>query len=142
VLHQLTLPLPEILAGIPLQDDFSEDGDRVVLARAPDIRNPDRTPARRRFIRSVVGDPVAPATDPRTRGIVDRLWKYLWTPDSEQLFRLPDERLNKATSEPDVRARLLDTLEAELLRYPAGSVAPEDQDQETLEALEALGYVQ
>jgi len=142
VLHQLTLPLPQILAGIPLQDDFSEDGDRVVLARAPDIRNPDRTPARRRFIRSVVGDPVAPATDPRTRGIVDRLWKYLWTPDSEQLFRLPDERLNRATSEPDVRARLLDTLEAELLRYPAGSVAPEDQDQETLEALEALGYVQ
>ena len=142
VLHQLSLPLPENLAGFPLQDDFGEDSERIVLARAPDIRNPDRTPARRRFIRSVVGDPVAPATDPRTRGIVDRLWKYLWTPDTEQLFRLPDEGLNRATAEEDVRAGLFKALEAELLRYPAGGIAPEDQDPETLEALEALGYVQ
>jgi arylsulfatase A-like enzyme len=142
VLHQLSMPLPENMAGFPLQDDFSDDGDRVVLARVPDLRNPDRTPARRRFIRSVVGDPVAPATDPRTRGIVDRVWKFLWTPDSEQLFRLPDERLNRATMDDDTRARLFEALEAELLRYPAGGVAPEDQDPETLEALEALGYVQ
>ena len=142
VLHELSLPLPETLAGIPLQDDFSEDGDRVVLARPPDIRNPDRTPARRRFIRSVVGDPVAPATDPRTRGIVDSLWKYLWTPDSEQLYRLPDERLNRATAEESIRAGLLEALQTELLRYPAGGVAPEDLDPETLEELEALGYVQ
>lgn len=142
VLHQLSLPLPENMAGFPLQDDFGDDGDRVVLARVPDLRNPDRTPARRRFIRSVVGDPVAPATDPRTRGVVDQMWKYLWTPDSEQLFRLPDERLNRATMDDDTRARLLEALEAELLRYPAGGVAPEDQDPETLEALEALGYVQ
>jgi arylsulfatase A-like enzyme len=142
VLHQLSMPLPENMAGFPLQDDFSGDGDRVVLARVPDLRNPDRTPARRRFIRSVVGDPVAPATDPRTRGVVDRLWKFLWTPDSEQLFRLPDERLNRATQDDTTRARLLEALEAELLRYPAGGVAPEDQDPETLEALEALGYVQ
>jgi hypothetical protein len=90
----------------------------------------------------VVGEPVAPATDPRTRGIVDRLWKYLWAPDSEQLFRLPDERLNRATEEADLRARLLEALEAEMLRYPAGGVAPEDLDPETIEALEALGYVQ
>jgi arylsulfatase A-like enzyme len=142
VLHQLSIPLPENMAGIPLQDDFSDDDDRVVLARVPDLRNPDRTPARRRFIRSVVGDPVAPATDPRTRGVVDQMWKYLWTPDSEQLFRLPDESLNRATQNDDTRARLLEALEAELLRYPAGGVAPEDLDPETLEALEALGYVQ
>ncbi len=142
ILHQLALPLPENLAGFPLQDDFSEDGGRFVLARPPDLRNPDRTPARRRFIRSVVGDPVAPATDPRTRGIVDRLWKYLWTPDSEQLYRLPDEGLNRAAAEENIRAGLLKALQAELLRYPAGGEAPEDQDPETLEALEALGYVQ
>jgi len=142
VLHELSLPLPENLAGFPLQDDFSEDSGRVVLVRVPEIRNPDRISHRLRIIRSVVGEPVAQATDPRTRGVVDRLWKYLWTPDSEQLFRLPDERSNRATEEALLRARLFDALEAEMLRYPAGGVAPEDQDPETLEALEALGYVQ
>jgi len=142
VLQQLSLPLPENLAGLPLQDDFSEDGSRVVLVRAPEIRNPDRIPPRLRIIRSVVGEPVAAATDPQTRGIVDRLWKYLWTPDSEQLFRLPDERLNRATEDADLRARLIEAFEAEMLRYPLGGVAPEDRDPETLEALEALGYVQ
>ena len=142
VLQELSLPLPDNLAGIPLQDDFSEAGDRIVLIRAPEIPNPNRKPARLRIIRSVVGEPVAQATDPRTRGVVDRLWKYLWTPDSEQLFRLPDERLNMAPAEADLRARLLEALEAETLRYPAGRIAPEDNDPETLEALEALGYVQ
>ena len=142
VLRELSLPMSENLAGFPLQDDFSKDSPRMVLVRAPETRNPDRIPPRLRIIRSVVGEPVAPATDPRTRGIVDRLWKYLWAPDSEQLFRLPDEQLNRATEEADLRARLIEALEAETLRYPAGGVAPEDQDPETLEALEALGYVQ
>ena len=136
------MPMPENLAGLSLQDDFSEAGDRVVLVRAPEIRNPDRTPPRLRIIRSVVGEPVAPVTDPRTRGIVDQLWKYLWTPDAEELYRLPDERLNRATENAEISARLLEALEAETLRYPAGGVAPEDLDPETLEALEALGYVQ
>jgi len=142
VLHELSLPLPENLPAFPLQDDFSEDGDRIVLVRAPEIRNPDRIPPRLRIIRSVVGKPIAPVTDPRTRGVVDRLWKYLWTPDSEQLYRLPDERLNRAAEEANLRARLLEALEIEMQLYPTGGIAPEDQDPETLEALEALGYVQ
>jgi hypothetical protein len=134
--------MSENLAGFPLQDDFSKDSGRMVLVRAPEIKNPDRVPARLRIIRSVAGEPVAPATDPRTRGIVDRLWKYLWAPDSDQLFRLPDEQLNRAAEETDIRTRMLEALEAEMLRFPAGGAAPEDQDPETLEALEALGYVQ
>ena len=142
VLRELSLPMSEYLAGFPLQDDFSKDSGRMVLVRAPEIKNPGRVPARLRIIRSVAGEPVAPATDPRTRGIVNRLWKYLWAPDSDQLFRLPDEQLNRASEEADLRARLIEALEAETLRYPAGGVAPEDQDPETLEALEALGYVQ
>jgi arylsulfatase A-like enzyme len=142
ILHELSRPLPEDVAGLPLQEDFSTGDRPFVLVRAPEIRNPDRVPARLRIIRSVVGEPVAPATDPRTRGVVDQLWKYLWTPESEQLFRLPDERLNRASEETDLSNRLLDALEAEMLRYPAGGIAPEDQDPETLEALEALGYVQ
>jgi arylsulfatase A-like enzyme len=142
VLHELSLAPPEGVAGLPLQEDFSEEDRPFVLVRVPEIRNPDRVPARLRIIRSVAGEPVASATDPRTRGVVDQLWKYLWTPDSEQLFRLPDERLNRATEEADLRARLIEALETEMLRYPAGGAAPEDQDPETLEALEALGYVQ
>jgi len=105
-------------------------------------RYPDRVIPRLRVIRSVASEPVAELTDPRTRGVVDQLWKYLWTPESEQLFRLPDERLNRAATEADIRPRLLQALETETLRYPAGDVAPEDQDPETIEALEALGYVQ
>jgi arylsulfatase A-like enzyme len=142
VLRQLSLPLPENLAGFPLQDDFSGESGRLVLVRAPKIKNLNRVPPRLRIIRSVAGEPVAPVTDPRTRGVVDRLWKYLWAPDSEHLFRLPDERLNRATEEANLRARLLEALENETLRCPAGGGAPEDQDPETLEALEALGYVQ
>jgi arylsulfatase A-like enzyme len=142
VLHELSIALPEGVPGLPLQEDFSEGDRPFVLVRAPEIRNPDRIPSRLRIIRSVVGETVAPATDPRTRGIVDRLWKYLWTPDSEQLFRLPNERLNRAAEEADLSARLFEALESEMLRYPAGGIAPDDQDPETLEALEALGYVQ
>jgi arylsulfatase A-like enzyme len=142
VLLQLSISLPEGVAGMPLQEDFSKGGRPFVLVRAPEIRNHDRIPSRLRIIRSVVGEPVAPATDPRTRGVVDQLWKYLWTPDTEQLFRLPDERRNRAAEEVERGARMFEVLEAETLRYPAGGIAPEDQDPETLEALEALGYVQ
>jgi arylsulfatase A-like enzyme len=141
VLHELALAPPEGVAGLPLQEDFSERSRPFVLVRAPEVQNPDRIPPRLRIIRSVGGEPVAPVTDPRTRGIVDRLWKYLWTPDSEQLFRLPDERLDRAAAETEVRARLFEALEAEMSRYPVRGVAQEDQDPETLEALEALGYV-
>jgi len=142
VLHELSLPLPEGVAGYPLQEDFSEDERPFVLVRPPELRNPDGTPSRLRKIRSVAGEPVAPKTDPRTRGIVDLLWKYLWTPDSEQLFRLPDEGSNRAETEAEVRARMMKALEAETLRFPGGRSAPEDQDPETIEALEALGYIQ
>jgi hypothetical protein len=113
----------------------------LVLFRTPD-RNLDRTPSRLRIVRSVVGDPVAPPTDLRTRGVVDRMWKYVWTPDSEQLFLLPDEKTNRAEEERGVCAQLLEALEAESARYPPATAAPEDDDPETLEALEALGYVQ
>jgi arylsulfatase A-like enzyme len=142
ILHELSLAPSEGVAGLPLQGDFIEDERPFVLVRPPEVRNPDRTPRRLKIIRSVVGEPVAPVTDPRTRGVVDLMWKYLWTPDSEKLFRLPDEQLNRATEEADLSADLRKALEAEMLRYPAGGDAPEDLDPETIEALEALGYVQ
>ena len=89
----------------------------------------------------MAGEPVLPATDPRTRGVVDVWWKYLKSPDCERLFRLPDERANRAAEETGVRARMLGALESETARYPARAVADEDLDPETIEALEALGYV-
>lgn len=142
VLSELSLPIADGVAGQPLQEDFSREDRRVVVVRPPEIRNPERIPPRLRVIRSVAGEPVAPVTDSRTRGVVDRLWKYLRGPDSEQLFRLPDERLNRAMTAAEIRARMLEALEAETLRFPAAGSAAEDRDPETLEALEALGYVQ
>jgi arylsulfatase A-like enzyme len=142
VLYELSMQLPENVAGYPLQFDLSQERNRLVLVRPPEVRNTNRTPHRLRIIRTVVGEPVLPATDPRTRGIVDLRWKFLRTPDSEKLYRLPDERLNRAATEPATRQRMRSALAAEMLRYPAGDAALEDRDPETLEALEALGYVQ
>ena len=139
---ELAAPEPENMAGRPLQETIAESADRFVLVRPPKTRYPDRVIPRLRVIRSEASEPVAEPTDPRTRGVLDRLWKYLWAPDSEELFNLPNEQLNRATTEADIRSRLLQALEAETLRYPAGEAAPEDHDPETLEALEALGYVQ
>jgi arylsulfatase A-like enzyme len=140
VLHELSVPYPESVAGLPLQEDF--DSERFVLIRPPEVRNPDRAPHRLRIIRTVVDEPVMQATDPRTRGIVDLLWKYLRAPESEQLFQFPDERLNRAVTARETRERMSRALDTEMLRFPAGASAQEDRDPETLEALEALGYVQ
>jgi hypothetical protein len=90
----------------------------------------------------VAGEPVLPATDPRTRGIIDLAWKFLWTPDSEKLYRLPDERSNRITVETETGDHMRTALAAEMSRYPGGDAAREDRDPETLEALEALGYIQ
>ena len=142
VLHELSIPYPEDLAGLPLQQDFGETRDRFVLIRPPEVRNTARAPHRLRVIKTVVGEAVLPATDPSTRGIVDLMWKYLRAPDSEQLFQLPEETTNRAAAEADVFDRMKRALETELRRYPAGENAEEELDPETLEALEALGYVQ
>jgi arylsulfatase A-like enzyme len=142
VLYELSMPQQENNAGIPLQLDFSDTEARHVLIRVPEIANPNRTPFRLRVIRSVAGEAIAPATDPRTRGVVDLEWKYLWTPDAEQLFNLPDERLDLASTDTENRARMLEALKAEGLKFPPVGSAKEDMDPETLEALEALGYVQ
>jgi arylsulfatase A-like enzyme len=141
VLRELSLPVPDGLAGIPLQEDFDLHQRRHVLIRPP-VWNADRTPFRLRVIRSVAGEPVIPALDQSTRGVVNRIWKYLWAPDSEHLFKLPDERSNRVDADATTRTRMLEALKAESLKYPAAGAAEEDMDPETLEALEALGYVQ
>jgi arylsulfatase A-like enzyme len=142
VLQELSMPLPENLAGFPLQRHLGKDRDRFVLIRPPEPRHPDRAPSRLSIIRTVAGNPVSPRTDPRTRGVVDLMWKYLRTTDSERLFRLPDERTNRTATDSEARHRMSRALEGETLRYPAGDIAPENRDPETLEALEALGYVE
>lgn len=142
VLHELALPFPAGTAGMPLQGDFTGGARSSVMIRLPERHKPNRVPFRLRVIRSVFGEPVAPETDPRTRGVVDKEWKYLQSPDAEHLFQLPDERSNHLAVEDSVRAGMRDALEAIVSKYPALGSAPEDLDPETLEALEALGYVE
>jgi arylsulfatase A-like enzyme len=142
VLSELGAPIPEILAGRPLQETITGPGGRVVLVRPPKTRHPDRVIPRLRVIRSVAGEPVAGLTDPRTRGLVGHVWKYLRAPGSEQLFRLPDEVRNLSVADEETRRRLRNTLEMEQGRFPARAPAPEADDEETLEMLEALGYIQ
>jgi arylsulfatase A-like enzyme len=141
VLRQASLPLPDSLAGRPLDDVSSDAEFRYILVRPPALRSPDTIPPRARVIRSVAGDAVAAATDPRTRGVVDREWKYLFAPGSDRLFLLPDESSNRAASDPAVQAQLRQALSDVLRRFPAASPAPEADDEETIKMLEALGYV-
>jgi arylsulfatase A-like enzyme len=142
VLREVALEAPENLAGIPLQDDLDQSNRPGVLVRMLVKRNPDRPPGRIQVIRSVAGEPVAPAIDLLTRGMVDTSWKYLWSPDSEQLFFLPDEEHNLAASEKKRRDQMSQALEHETRRYPTVEAAFEDMNPATIEALEALGYVQ
>jgi arylsulfatase A-like enzyme len=142
VLSELGAPLPDTLAGRPLQETIADPEGRFVLVRPPMTRYPDRVIPRRRVIRSVVGKPVADLTDPRIRGLVGRLWKYLWAPDAELLFRLPDEARDLSAADAKTRRKLREALEVEQGRFPARAPAAEADDEETLEMLEALGYIQ
>ena len=142
VLSELGLTVPEDIPGRPLQEVLDSPRDRYVLIRLPNVRYPDKVIPRRRVIQSVAQEPVAERTDPRTRGLVSRWWKYLGAPGSEQLFRLPDEARNLADTDSDTLEEMLKGIEAEQGRYPAGAPASESEDAATLEMLEALGYVQ
>lgn len=136
------LSIQEPMPARKLQEVMDSPRDRHIFIRPPKVRYPDKVIPRRRVIQSVAQEPVAERTDPRTRGVVSRWWKYLGTPDSEQLFRLPDEIQNLAEFDPETLEEMLKALEAEKNRYPPGAPAPESEDAATLEMLEALGYVQ
>jgi arylsulfatase A-like enzyme len=142
VLSELGLTVEGSIPGRRLQEAMNSPRDRYVLIRPPKVRYPDKVIPRRKVIRSVAQEPVAERTDPRTRGLVSRWWKFLGAPGSEQLFRLPDEIRNLADTDAATLKELLQALEAEQSLYPAGAPAPEAEDAATLEMLEALGYVQ
>jgi arylsulfatase A-like enzyme len=142
VLSELALLDQRPMPGRTLQEVIDGPSDRYILIRPPKVRYPDKVIPRRRVIQSVAQQPVAERTDPRTRGVVSRWWKYLGTPDSEELFHLPDEVRNRADTDPEMRKELLRVLKAEQNHYPSGAPAPESEDAATLEMLEALGYVQ
>ena len=142
VVSEIGLTVQEDIPGRRLQEVMDSPRDRYILIRPPKVRYPDKVIPRRRVIQSVAQEPVAERTDPRTRGLVSRWWKYLGAPGSEQLFRLPDEIRNLALTDPEKRKGLLRVLQAEQSLYPAGAPAPESEDAATLEMLEALGYVQ
>ena len=142
VVSEIGLTVQEDIPGRRLQEVMDSPRDRYILIRPPKVRYPDKVIPRRRVIQSVAQEPVAERTDPRTRGLVSRWWKYLGAPGSEQLFRLPDEIRNVAETDPETLKEMLKALETEQGRYPPGAPAPESEDAATLEMLEALGYVQ
>jgi len=142
VLSELWLNVEESIPGRRLQEATDSHRDRYILIRPPKVRYPEKIIPRRSLIQSVAQEPVAERTDPRTRGLVSRWWKYLGAPGSEQLFRLPDEIRNLAEDDPDTVRKMFKALEAEQNRFPAGVPASESEDAATLEMLEALGYVQ
>ena len=142
VLSEIGLTVQEDIPGRRLQEVMDSPRDRYILIRPPKVRYPDKVIPRRRVIQSVAQEPVAERTDPRTRGLVSRWWKYLGAPGSERLFRLPDEIRNVAETDPETLKEMLKVLETEQGRYPAGAPASESEDAATLEMLEALGYVQ
>jgi arylsulfatase A-like enzyme len=142
VLSELGLSIDESIPGRRLQEALDYPRDRHVLIRPPKVRYPDKVIPRRRVMQSVAQEPVAERTDPRTRGLVSRWWKYLGAPGSERLFRLPDESRNLADIDAETLQQLATAMKAEQTLYPAGKPAPESEDAATLEMLEALGYVQ
>ncbi len=126
-----------------LQEVTDSPRDRHVLIRPPKVRYPDKVIPRRRVIQSVAQEPVAERTDPRTRGVVSRWWKYLGTPDSEQLFRLPDEIRNLAEHDPETLRKTVPGPRGRAEPFiPPEPQHSESEDAATLEMLEALGYVQ
>jgi arylsulfatase A-like enzyme len=142
VLSELGLNVEESIPARRLQETTDNARDRFILIRPPKVRYPDKVIPRRRVIKSVAQEPVAERTNPETRGVVSRWWKYLAAPGLEQLFRLPDETRDLADSDKATLKELLQALEAEQSLYPAGTPALEADDAATLEMLEALGYVQ
>ena len=69
-------------------------------------------------------------------------WKYLHSPDSETLYRLPDEGRNCAVDEQATRERLRRAELVEEGRHPAGAGGPAADDRSLREMLEALGYTE
>ena len=71
-------------------------------------------------------------------------WKYLRSGTDERLFRLSpetDERQDLTTTDSEVSSVMLSHLRRELANHPLEVIAPSEINEELLETLEALGYL-
>ncbi len=138
--------IPQDFSGRPLQDS-GDFGDRYVLIQHPFYQGKlvEVRPRRRRNIRSVGGQPVGEMlVDEEKVGVVGGGFKYLRSGSEEMLFQITpetDERKNLAELDTAARARMLDHLRRELSDHDLEMIAPSEINEELLEALEALGYL-
>lgn len=145
LLEALGLPIPETVQGRSLLPYWAEPG---VAPRMPPVfteRRSQREPT----------DPQSPWARSDSLALVSDEWKLIWNlrrgpgvPEVE-LFHRPSDPLdqaNVAAEQPDVVARLRETLErwhqsALAARLPDGATAAEGMSAEELEQLRSLGYL-
>jgi arylsulfatase A-like enzyme len=147
VLRAAGLPLPEGLAGRPLQEGHVAP-DRTLLVQHPFYG--EETVAGRRareaVIRSVAGQPRRGIlTEAQWVGLVGARWKFLSRNGAEELYPMaprPDESENRLAAEPEVSADLRRRLAAELSAHPLTHLSPGEVSEELRTALEALGYLE
>jgi choline-sulfatase len=138
--------IPEEFSGRPLQDS-AEFGERYVIIQHPFYQGKlvRVRPRRRRNIQSVGGEPRKEMlVDQEQVGVVGGGFKYLRSGSDEMLFRIApetDERQNLAELDPDARSRMLDQLRRALASHGLEMIAPSEINEELLETLEALGYL-
>ena len=146
LLRAIGVDIPEDFSGRPLQDR-EEFGDRYVLIQHPFYQGKlvKVRPKRRRHISSVGGEPRGEMlVDQEKVGVVGGGFKYLRSGTDEMLFQITpetDERKNLAELDPEARARMLDQLRRQLSEHDLEVIDPSEINQELLEALEALGYL-
>jgi arylsulfatase len=147
ILRAAGLPLPEALAGHPLQDAASQ-AERYVLVQHPFYSDKNAAERRTRLsaIRSVAGQPVRRIlTGSQWLGVVGPRWKLLDESGALELYPMaprPDESQNRVTFEPEVAADLRRRLHDELAAHPLTHIPPGEVSEDLRRALQALGYVE
>jgi len=133
---------------VPSLQQSGSISDRYVLLQNPFYPS-GALPARQHrqvVIRRVAGEPVAPfiAGEPKL-GIVRGAWKYLRSPNSEELYASGVEvgkQANLALREPAARLQMHEMLDHALQRHPQVTIERADVNPELLRSLRALGYIE
>jgi arylsulfatase A-like enzyme len=140
------LEAPGAFSGRPLQEIGEEE--RYVLIQHPfyQQRRAENRPRKASAMRSVAGMPVDEILVGEERvGLVGRDWKLVRTGKEVELYRLgdrPDEETDLAKSEEEVRRALLARLDEALARHPITLIDTGEINEELIETLRALGYVE
>jgi arylsulfatase A-like enzyme len=141
------IEVPASFSGRPLQD-LGEEEDRYVVIQHPFYQQEraENRPRKMIWVRSVAGMPVDDIlVDEEKVGLVGRDWKILRTGEAVELYSLAprlDEETNRAASEEELRVELLSRLEHALERHPINLIDVGEINDEMLETLRALGYVE